>query len=83
MDPEKSASRTNTSSSNSSTYKPRHWIKQISDGTYRFVVDHTIEDAPFCDAASSVDVAMVSDQRVHAAVNVTYVASWCSSFNSE
>ncbi|GFS68663.1 hypothetical protein TNCV_1958861 [Trichonephila clavipes] len=36
----------------------------------RFVVDHTIEDAPVCDAASRAAVSMVSKLRVHAAANV-------------
>ncbi|GFV91356.1 hypothetical protein TNCV_898731 [Trichonephila clavipes] len=36
----------------------------------KFVVDHTIEDAPVCDAASSVAAAMVSELRVHSDVNV-------------
>ncbi|GFX99220.1 hypothetical protein TNCV_2494011 [Trichonephila clavipes] len=36
----------------------------------RFVVDHTFEDAPVCDAASRVAEAMVSKLRVHAAANV-------------
>ncbi|GFS71274.1 hypothetical protein TNCV_5050241 [Trichonephila clavipes] len=36
----------------------------------RFVVDHTIEDAPKCDAAPRVSAAMVSQLRVHTAVHV-------------
>ncbi|GFW91961.1 hypothetical protein TNCV_2152411 [Trichonephila clavipes] len=36
----------------------------------RFVVDHTIEDAPVYDAASRVAAAMASELRVHAAANV-------------
>ncbi|GFV52973.1 HTH_48 domain-containing protein [Trichonephila clavipes] len=36
----------------------------------RFVVDHTIQDASVCDAASSVAAAMVSELRVNAAANV-------------
>ncbi|GFT46991.1 DDE_Tnp_IS1595 domain-containing protein [Trichonephila clavipes] len=35
-----------------------------------FVVDHTIEDAPDCDAASREAAAMVSELRVHAAASV-------------
>ncbi|GFT96027.1 hypothetical protein TNCV_313131 [Trichonephila clavipes] len=35
-----------------------------------FVVDHSIQDAPVCDAASKVAAAMVSKLRVHAAENV-------------
>ncbi|GFT84223.1 hypothetical protein TNCV_1150201 [Trichonephila clavipes] len=36
----------------------------------RFVIDHTIEDAPVCDAASCLTAAMVSKLRVHAVANV-------------
>ncbi|GFT17841.1 hypothetical protein TNCV_2589031 [Trichonephila clavipes] len=36
----------------------------------RFVVDHTIEDSPVCDAVSRLAAAMDSDLRIHAAVNV-------------
>ncbi|GFW34078.1 hypothetical protein TNCV_287621 [Trichonephila clavipes] len=36
----------------------------------RFVVDHTIEDAPAGDATLRVAAAMVSELRVHAATNV-------------
>ncbi|GFU05614.1 hypothetical protein TNCV_3292071 [Trichonephila clavipes] len=36
----------------------------------RFVIDHTIEDAPVIDASSRVTTAMVSELRVHAAANV-------------
>ncbi|GFV95273.1 hypothetical protein TNCV_4586481 [Trichonephila clavipes] len=35
-----------------------------------FDVDHTIEDAPVCDAASRVAAAMVSELRVYVAENV-------------
>ncbi|GFX89290.1 hypothetical protein TNCV_1339891 [Trichonephila clavipes] len=35
----------------------------------RFVVDHTIEDAPVCDATSRVAAAMISELRVNAAAN--------------
>ncbi|GFX01621.1 hypothetical protein TNCV_3971211 [Trichonephila clavipes] len=36
----------------------------------RFIVDHTIEDAPVCDAASRVAAVMVSELRAHAGANV-------------
>ncbi|GFT77041.1 hypothetical protein TNCV_1099261 [Trichonephila clavipes] len=36
----------------------------------RFIVGYTIEDAPVCDAASSVDATMVSELRVHTIANV-------------
>ncbi|GFV95256.1 hypothetical protein TNCV_4586311 [Trichonephila clavipes] len=36
----------------------------------RFVVDHTIEDVPVCDAESGVAAAMVSELRVHVTANV-------------
>ncbi|GFT93701.1 hypothetical protein TNCV_499781 [Trichonephila clavipes] len=36
----------------------------------KFVVDHTIEDAPVCDAASKVAASMVSELRVHTIANV-------------
>ncbi|GFY05294.1 hypothetical protein TNCV_2207401 [Trichonephila clavipes] len=36
----------------------------------RFVVDHTIEDIPICDAASRITAAKFSEQRVHASANV-------------
>ncbi|GFV14635.1 transposable element Tc1 transposase [Trichonephila clavipes] len=36
----------------------------------RFVVDHAIEDAPVCDAASRVAAVMVSELRVHDAADV-------------
>ncbi|GFS86014.1 hypothetical protein TNCV_1220041 [Trichonephila clavipes] len=36
----------------------------------RFVVNHTIEDAPTFDAASRVAAAMVSELRVYAAANI-------------
>ncbi|GFX95782.1 hypothetical protein TNCV_2083621 [Trichonephila clavipes] len=36
----------------------------------RFVVDHTIEDAPVYDAASIVATDMISELRVHAVANV-------------
>ncbi|GFV56261.1 hypothetical protein TNCV_106171 [Trichonephila clavipes] len=36
----------------------------------RFVVDHTIDDASECDAASRVAAALVSELRVHATANV-------------
>ncbi|GFV46704.1 hypothetical protein TNCV_3847141 [Trichonephila clavipes] len=36
----------------------------------RFVVDHTIEDAPVCDAASWVTTAIVSELSAHASANV-------------
>ncbi|GFW13754.1 hypothetical protein TNCV_2105781 [Trichonephila clavipes] len=35
-----------------------------------FVVDHTIENAPICDAASRVAAAMVSELRNHVAASV-------------
>ncbi|GFV76816.1 hypothetical protein TNCV_4730361 [Trichonephila clavipes] len=35
-----------------------------------FVVYHTIEETPVCDAALRVAAAMVSDLTVHAAANV-------------
>ncbi|GFY01882.1 hypothetical protein TNCV_1468691 [Trichonephila clavipes] len=36
----------------------------------RFVVNHSIEDAPAIDAESRVAAALVSEQRVHADANV-------------
>ncbi|GFX93015.1 hypothetical protein TNCV_139591 [Trichonephila clavipes] len=36
----------------------------------RFVVDHTIQHAPVCDAASRVAASMVSQLRVNPAANV-------------
>ncbi|GFV07447.1 hypothetical protein TNCV_1738021 [Trichonephila clavipes] len=35
-------------------------ISRLAIRVPRFVVDHTIEDVPVCDAASRVDAAMVS-----------------------
>ncbi|GFX21599.1 hypothetical protein TNCV_1400131 [Trichonephila clavipes] len=36
----------------------------------RFILDHTIEDAPVCDATSRVAAAIVSQLRVNAAANM-------------
>ncbi|GFW66045.1 transposable element Tc3 transposase [Trichonephila clavipes] len=36
----------------------------------RFLVDHTIEDIPLCDAAAGLATSMVTELRVHAAANV-------------
>ncbi|GFT32893.1 hypothetical protein TNCV_5039261 [Trichonephila clavipes] len=36
----------------------------------RFIVDHSIEDASSCDAASRVAAATVSELRAHVAANV-------------
>ncbi|GFU53284.1 hypothetical protein TNCV_2953201 [Trichonephila clavipes] len=39
-------------------------------GYKKFIVDHTIEDAPFCDAASIVATTMVPELRVYAAASI-------------
>ncbi|GFX91755.1 hypothetical protein TNCV_3529541 [Trichonephila clavipes] len=53
----------------------RTWIHQIKSRLtireHRFVVNHTIEDAPVHGAASRVSAAMVSELRVYAVANVT------------
>ncbi|GFW28463.1 hypothetical protein TNCV_4641281 [Trichonephila clavipes] len=52
----------------------RTWIhlkkEHLTIRAPRFIVDHTIEDAPVCDPASRVAATMVSELRVHAAANV-------------
>ncbi|GFU38284.1 hypothetical protein TNCV_2432821 [Trichonephila clavipes] len=52
----------------------RTWIhlkkSRLTIRLTRFIADHTIEDAPVCDAASRVATAMVSVLRVHAAAYV-------------
>ncbi|GFX60713.1 hypothetical protein TNCV_4976891 [Trichonephila clavipes] len=51
----------------------RTWIhlkNDVSPLVPQVHVDHTIEDAPVCDEASRVAVAMVSELRVHTAANV-------------
>ncbi|GFW24167.1 hypothetical protein TNCV_1847261 [Trichonephila clavipes] len=57
----------------------RTWIhlkkQRLAIRAPRFVVDHTIEYAPICDAASRVAEAMVSELRFHAAANVVELAS--------
>ncbi|GFT19064.1 hypothetical protein TNCV_3212871 [Trichonephila clavipes] len=45
-------------------------LKLLAIRAPRFIVDHTFEDAPVCDAVSRVAAAMISDRRVIAAVNV-------------
>ncbi|GFV91840.1 hypothetical protein TNCV_2975121 [Trichonephila clavipes] len=43
--------------------------RRLTISAPKFVIDHTIKDAPVCDAASRVAAAMVSKLRVHAAAN--------------
>ncbi|GFX13575.1 putative DD41D transposase [Trichonephila clavipes] len=57
-----------------SRFGPVNWPPRSCDLTpldyFLFVVDHTIEDSPVCDAAPRVAEVMVSELRVHATANV-------------
>ncbi|GFW85261.1 hypothetical protein TNCV_3250011 [Trichonephila clavipes] len=52
-------------------------ISRLAIDVPMFVVDHTIEDASVCDAASRITSAMVSKLRVHAAANVDKLFTCC------
>ncbi|GFU06680.1 hypothetical protein TNCV_4352701 [Trichonephila clavipes] len=73
------ASTKGNSQSNKATQIPTDMRLQLEKAGYPshppndilwFVVDHTIEDAPVCDATSRVAAAMISELRFHAAANV-------------